>query len=224
MSGDDSTRAAIMDATFRALANRGYADLTVQAIADEFEKSKSLIHYHYDSKADLMVAFLSNLLDEFIDEVESGDPEDPRERLLRMAEIVVVGLGDDAETRDFHTALLGMRAQAPFEPDLQEQLVENDRLIRGVIADIVREGIDEGVFRDVDPERYAALFRSTIEGAQSHDVILGDAAPTDEAFAGIETYLIDDLLVAGGEDSVDADATADDAGGCDEAASEDEEA
>jgi len=212
MSGDDSTRAAIMDATFRALANHGYADLTVQAIADEFEKSKSLIHYHYDSKADLMVAFLSHLLDEFIDEVESGGPEDPRERLLRMAEIVVVGLGDDAETRDFHTALLGMRAQAPFEPDLQEQLVENDRLIRGVIADIVREGIDEGAFRDVDPERYAALFRSTIEGAQSHDVILGDAAPTDEAFAGIETYLIDDLLVAGeGESEArSADSEADD--------------
>ncbi|QPV64817.1 TetR/AcrR family transcriptional regulator [Halosimplex litoreum] len=196
MSGDDSTRAAIMDATFRALAKHGYADLTVQAIADEFEKSKSLIHYHYDSKADLMVAFLSHLLDEFIDEVEGGGPDDPRERLHRMAEIVVVGLGDDAATRDFHTALLGMRAQAPFEPDLQDQLVENDRLIRGVIADIVREGVESGEFREVDPERYAALFRSAIEGAQSHDVILGDAAPTDEAFAGIERYLIGDLLMA----------------------------
>ncbi|WP_135365765.1 TetR/AcrR family transcriptional regulator [Halosimplex halophilum] len=202
MPGDDSTRAAIMDATFRALAKHGYADLTVQAIADEFEKSKSLIHYHYDSKADLMVAFLSHLLDEFIDEVEGGEPGDPRERLLRMAEIVVLGLGDEEATRDFHTALLGMRAQAPFEPALQEQLVENDRLIRGVVADIVREGIEAGQFRDVDPERYAALFRSTIEGAQSHDVILGDAAPTDEAFAGVEEYLIDDLLVADGEAAV----------------------
>jgi len=205
MPDEDSPRAAIMDATFRALAKHGYADLTVQAIADEFEKSKSLIHYHYDSKADLLVAFLSSLLDEFIDEVEGGGAADPRERLRRMAEIVVVGMGDDEATRDFHTALLGMRAQAPFEPELQEQLVENDRLIRGVVADIVREGIEAGQFRAVDPERYAALFRSAIEGAQSHDVILGDAAPTDEAFAGIETYLIDDLLVADGDGTDELD-------------------
>ncbi|MFC7140973.1 TetR/AcrR family transcriptional regulator [Halosimplex aquaticum] len=200
MTGEDSTREAIMDATFRALATHGYADLTIQAIADEFDKSKSLIHYHFDSKADLMVAFMAHLLEGFIDEVEAGADADPRDRLRRMTEIVVCGLGGDEETRDFHTALLGMRAQSPFDADLQDQLVENDRLIRGVIADVVREGIDAGQFREVDPERYAALFRSAIEGAQSHDVILGDDAPTEEAVAGIESYLIDDLLVADGAD------------------------
>ncbi len=200
-----------MEATFRALAKHGYADLTVQAIADEFEKSKSLIHYHYDSKADLMVAFMAHLLDEFIGEVEGDADADPRDRLLRMAEIVVRGVGDPDETRDFHTALLGMRAQAPFDPALQGRLVENDRLIRGVVADIVREGIDEGQFRDVDPERYAALFRSAIEGAQSHDVILGDDAPTDDAFAAVEEYLIDDLLVVEESDVGGADGDRSDA-------------
>jgi len=205
MSEDTSTREAIMEATFRALAKHGYADLTVQAIADEFAKSKSLIHYHYDSKADLMVAFMAYLLDEFIAEVEGDEDADPRDRLRHMAEIVVRGLDDEEATRDFHAALLGMRAQAPFDEDLQGQLVENDRLIRGVVADIVREGIDAGQFRAVDPERYAALFRSAIEGAQSHDVILGDDAPTDAAFAGIESYLIDDLL-ATGESDLRADA------------------
>jgi len=210
MTADGSTREAIMAATFRALAKHGYADLTVQAIADEFEKSKSLIHYHYDSKAALMVAFMSYLSEEFVDAVEDDADADPRERLRRMVEIVVRGVGDEQETRDFHTALLGMRAQAPFDPDLQGQLVENDRLIRGVVADIVREGTETGQFRAVDPERYAALFRSAIEGAQSHDVILGDDAPTDDAVAGIEEYLIDDLLVADGSVGDDRDTAAGD--------------
>jgi len=183
-----------MEATFRALSEHGYADLTVQAIADEFEKSKSLIHYHYDSKADLMVAFLAYLLDGFVEGVEGGASDDPLDRLRRMAEMVVVGLDGGAE--DLHTALLGLRAQAPFDEDLRGQLVENDRLIRDLIADIVREGIESGQFREVDPERYAALFRSAVEGAQSHEIILGDDAPTDEAMAGIEEYLLEDLLVA----------------------------
>ena len=41
--GAVGTRAAIMEATFEALSKHGYADLTIQTIADEFEKSKSLL-------------------------------------------------------------------------------------------------------------------------------------------------------------------------------------
>ncbi|WP_459193559.1 TetR/AcrR family transcriptional regulator [Halosimplex sp. J119] len=222
MSGEDSTREAIMEATFRALVTHGYADLTVQAIADEFEKSKSLIHYHYDSKADLMVAFMADLFEGFVDEVEGREGDDPRDRLLRMAEIVL-GIEGGEDAREFHTALLGMRAQAPFDEDLQGQLVENDRLIRGVIADIVREGIESGQFREVDPERYAALFRSTIEGAQSHDVILGDEAPTEAAFAGIEAYLIDDLLLPGATEAGGAAGSATDEAAADTASTEERE-
>ena len=36
----------IMSATFRALSKHGYASLSMQDIADEFDKSRSLLHYH----------------------------------------------------------------------------------------------------------------------------------------------------------------------------------
>ncbi len=198
MMGSEDARAAIMEATFAALCEHGYAGLTTQAIADEFDKSKSLIHYHYDSKEELMVAFLEYLLDGFVDRVRCRDADGPAERLRRIARLVVVGEDEDAV--DLHTALLGLRAQAPYDEELRAQLVENDGLIRAVIADIVREGIEAGVFRPVDPEEYAALFRSAVEGAQSHEVILGEDAPTEAALSGVESLLIEDLLVEGAGD------------------------
>lgn len=191
MATDDD----IMDATFAALCKHGYADLTMQSIADEFDKSKSLLHYHYDSKEDLIVTFLEFLLENFLSEFEVDSDADPMAQLQRMAEVVVVGHGD-ADPDDVHVALLGLRAQAPYDPAIREQLVHNDEHIRELIADLVRNGIEQGQFRDdVDPDQFAATFRSAIEGAQSHDVILGDDAPTDAALAGIETQLLEALLV-----------------------------
>ncbi|MEF8974259.1 MAG: helix-turn-helix domain-containing protein, partial [Haloarcula sp.] len=46
---DGDTADDIMDATYRALCTHGYADLTMQDIADESDKSKAALHYHYDS-------------------------------------------------------------------------------------------------------------------------------------------------------------------------------
>ncbi|GAA0475047.1 hypothetical protein GCM10008985_34420 [Halococcus dombrowskii] len=54
----DETIEEIMDATYRALCKHGYAALRMQDIADETTKSKAALHYHYDSKHDLLLSFL----------------------------------------------------------------------------------------------------------------------------------------------------------------------
>ncbi|SNZ17747.1 transcriptional regulator, TetR family [Natronoarchaeum philippinense] len=184
----------IVDATFTALYEHGYADLTMEAIGEEFDKSTSLIHYHFDSKADLLATCLETIHDEFLEDLEHDPETDPEQRLLRLAELVVGGTGDDG-VDEFHTALLELRAQAPYDEALREQLARNDAVWREHIADIVRDGIEQGVFREVDPEHFAALFRSAIEGAQSHNVILGEDAPSEDAMAGIEELLVHELLV-----------------------------
>ncbi len=198
MTADGSSRSEIMDATFAALCEHGYANLTMQAIADEFDKSKSLIHYHFDSKDELLAAFMDHLLEHFVDQTLSCGGDDPADRLRNMAQRVIAGAEGDDAAKDFHTALLGLRAQAPYDEVLRAQLVRNDRRIRDLIADVVRDGQERGQFDgSVDPEAFAVLFRSTIEGAQSHDVILGDESPTDEALAAVEELLVGRLLADG---------------------------
>ncbi|WP_435153565.1 TetR/AcrR family transcriptional regulator [Haladaptatus sp. DFWS20] len=166
------TRESIMRATYCALCKHGYADLTMQDIAEEFEKSKSLIHYHYETKEDLFVAFLDYLFDHFRDHVESIESDDPAERLRQLLDLFQSGASDD-ENRDFHVAILEIRAQAPYSEAYQEQLHQNDRFLHELVADIVREGIEADQFKSVDPEVAATTLLATVDGLRVRRTTLG---------------------------------------------------
>ena len=176
------TEEAIMWATYRALCDRGYADLTTQAIADEFDKSKGVIHYHYDTKEELLVAFLEYLLENFdrtVDAAGAIDPmDDPADRLLELIEILLVGSekrrrGESAfDHWDLVIAMLQIRSAAPYSEEFRRQLTTNFDTVEAMLIAIVEDGVDSGQFRDVDPEPVAATILSAINGARIYRVTL----------------------------------------------------
>ncbi|PSQ60806.1 hypothetical protein BRD18_00020, partial [Halobacteriales archaeon SW_7_71_33] len=119
MTGDSEDRAngagegdePFMRATYRALCAHGFADVTTQDIADESDRSKASLHYHYDGKEDLFRQFLEHLFDEY--ESLTADPpgETPTERLVGLLRTALV-TDEEADTR-FVTAFLEIKAQAP---------------------------------------------------------------------------------------------------------------
>jgi AcrR family transcriptional regulator len=165
----------IMDATYDALLEHGFADLTMQDIADQAEKSKSLLHYHYDTKQQLLVEFLEYLIERGAERARERADEPPRERLR---DFVAGGLTDnDEEDWAFATAVLELQAQAPHDETYREQLAHNEATLRTHIADIIREGIETGDFRDVDPDSTARLLLAAIDGARTQRVVLDDNSP-----------------------------------------------
>ena len=177
MSENSAENEEIIEAVDQALRKHGYAELTMQDIADESSKSKSLLHYHYDTKEDLLVAFLDQLLSDYEQLMECRADQPP---LQRMAEFLArfVITPDDDEREAFHLALLEMRSQGPFNEHIREQLARSDLLLRESAADILEEGIEEGVFEPVDPERTAALLVATLDGARTRQITLGEANNT----------------------------------------------
>ncbi|MDY6765277.1 MAG: TetR/AcrR family transcriptional regulator [Halobacteria archaeon] len=175
-SDAETTHEEIMEATYRALCKHGYADLTMQKIADEFDKSKSLIHYHYDTKQDLLVALLDFMLDRFDEYVDIEEIESPRERLKELVKIFIMGTESEKTGSEghwaFHTALLELRAQAPHNEAYKEQLTKNYDFMREIVVGIIEEGIEKGEFRDVDPERTADFILGAINGGRIHHITL----------------------------------------------------
>jgi AcrR family transcriptional regulator len=80
-SSSEETREAIMEATFRALSKHGYTDLRMRDIGDEFERTRPVIHYHYNSKHELIASFLEYLIGQYKDDVAVDDVDDHWERL-----------------------------------------------------------------------------------------------------------------------------------------------
>lgn len=188
-SGDE-----IMEATYRALCRHGYANLTMQDIADELGKSKSLLHYHYDTKRDLLREFLEYIVDRFAADVRATEADDPVGRLDELLDWFVFG-ADDAETHDFHLALLELRSQVPHDEAYREQFLRSDEAVRGAIAQIVEDGIAAGVFRVVDPDETAALIFAALDGARMRQIALDDDSYTGIVRDALREHVVENLLV-----------------------------
>jgi AcrR family transcriptional regulator len=154
----------IMLATYRALLEHGYAGLSISRIADELGKSKASIYYHYDSKEDLLGAFLAYAADRFQSSVLTETDDDPREELERVVE-KLLPLRPDEEMRQIQAVFLGLRGQAVTNGTFREQFTEIDDRLAATIREIVERGIEEGTFRDVDADRVAEHVLATINGA-----------------------------------------------------------
>jgi AcrR family transcriptional regulator len=177
MSADDD----IMRATWHALCDTGYAELTMQAIADESDKSKAALHYHYDSKQDLLESFLDHITDRFLTrvrEAEADAADDPEARLTAVLDAALSPPETD-ELQNLQTALLELKAQAPHEPAYRERLVEADEQFRTLLADVLTDGVESGVFRsDIDPERTALTVATFFDGGQLRQVAHGEDCST----------------------------------------------
>ncbi|MFC6717260.1 TetR/AcrR family transcriptional regulator [Natrialbaceae archaeon GCM10025810] len=198
------TEEAIMWATYRALCKHGYANLTMQAIADEFDKTKGVIHYHYDTKEALLVAFLEYLLEAFERNTAVDEEGDPRERLETLIDALMFGPPERQESDEFDhweltTALLEIRAEAPYNEEFRRQLTRNYDTVEATVIAIVEEGIESGAFREVDPEAVAGVVISTINGARIYRVTTRRDDVATAARAGLEAIVDEWLCRSDGE-------------------------
>lgn len=184
----DATQTAIMDATYHALCEHGYANLTMAKIASEFEKSKSLLYYHYENKDELLVAFLDYMLDRFSEDASIESSSDPETELRSFLDKLLPPELDD-ERRRFHVALFELRSEAPHDEAYRDHFAKVEVFMRERLADVIRTGVENGTFRDVDPEQTAAMFVSTIHGAMLHRVTGDGEASTEDVRAALDDYI-----------------------------------
>ncbi|WP_137287984.1 TetR/AcrR family transcriptional regulator [Natronorubrum halophilum] len=182
----------LIDATLIALSKKGYVNLRVRDIDAEFPKSRQLIHHYFDGKDELVTETLSVLVNHYAEELDSSVGDDPLAKLTDEIDRILLGTGvDEFDYWTFATALYEIMAQSHHNPDHQELINRlTDRSVDHFSA-IMQEGIDQGVFDDVDTVRLAKVIDDLITGAQCKKIFLGN----DDAL--LETReMIDRLVIA----------------------------
>jgi AcrR family transcriptional regulator len=181
-----------MDGTHSALRAHGYAGLTMQDIADEAGLSTAALHYHFDCKHDLLVAFLDRLFERFEARIAELDGDDAAERLLSLVETVLLPPTDD-DPYEFRTALLEIEAQAPYDDAFRTRLQRFDETFTARVRSILEAGVDEGTFAaDVDPDEVASFVVTYVRGARTQNVAVG--TPLDDSLAAFRDYVEGTLL------------------------------
>ncbi|CQH45675.1 TetR family transcription regulator [Halobacterium hubeiense] len=160
----DDTRAAIMEATFDALAEHGYSDLTINQVSQRFAKSEGLIFYHYDGKDEILLELLKYLLER----VQKGrlpiaDDVDPETRLRALLDNILP-TGDEHQKRDYEKVLVELRTRAIHNEDYRECFNRSQMGFRESVREIIVAGIESGDFREVDPDSVADFILALVSG------------------------------------------------------------
>lgn len=189
------TRKAIMEATFRALSKHGYADLRMRDIGEEFEMSRTLIHYHYEGKHDLISAFLEYVIEQYEGSIEVDGEIDPWTELDRRIDQCLFGPDFDSDFGHWKRMKVYHELFSQAQHNQHHRGIFNDHYakIRKSIAQVLRRGIREGVFRDVDADDMAQLITDAIHAARARRISLGhDDAPA-QARRSLDQFVLASL-------------------------------
>jgi len=173
------------------LRSHGYAALRMRDIADELSKNKAALHY-YDSKHDLLCAFLDGLFGRFValtDEVEGKPPrraagtrrDGPGEARRRPQGVSRPRSSKSARRR---------RTSRP-----RERLTRFDDHPVGELTDIPEAGIVDGTFDPtVNPEDTAQFVVTVLTGTATQWVTAGRPAECSQRMLAdhVETNLLAD--------------------------------
>jgi len=179
------TREEILEATYYALCEHGYAGLTIAKIGTYFDKSQSLIYHHYDDKDGLLVDLLEYMLEQL--ERQVPFPEASPEEYI---DVVVDEIFDETGSQGgaFTQAVIELRAQTAHNEAYYELFRRSDDFIRKQLTQIIRAGVDEGVFDVDEPKEAAALFQTVLIGIQT-ERLTADAKTIAEAKAEFRRYV-----------------------------------
>lgn len=184
--GNEARRAAILDATWHLVAERGYRQVRVQDIARVCGTSTGTVHYYFPGKDDVLREALRYSVDKAFERqgAQLRKITDARKRLLALVEMQLPAGG---QIRDEWSIWLQFWAETCLNPELRP--VHNAFYARWVdaVVRIVEGGQRQGIFRDIDPVMFARLFTSATDGA-AIQVLTG--AP------GMSVDVMRDLLVS----------------------------
>lgn len=183
-----STKDEIIDATREALVEHGYADLSMGKIADEFGRSQSLLHYHFDSKEKLIAAVLRRERKQYKGWFQSM-PTDPEQRLDLLVESFVREYSDWADREPMAARYSELLAAANHSEPIQMELQALFDRIREEFVETVREGVDDGTFQDVDPEHVGHLITAANASAGQYWLLDNPEAETTIADA-LESFVL----------------------------------
>lgn len=172
-----------MEATSEALRKHSYSELSIQDIADKFEKSKSLLYHHYDGKDEILLEFMDYMLENFRDEVLSEERESPGEELRRDAFMAFESKHDCGILK----TLTELRTQGLRDERFQEKFQGLEETYRKRLEALISTGKEKGSFREsVDP-RTSAEFILAVNHEALHQKAAG--RKTESLEKELENYL-----------------------------------
>jgi AcrR family transcriptional regulator len=187
----EETRTKIMEAAIKLFSNYGYNKASVDDICAEAGISKGAFYHHFKSKQGLFLALLDGWLQTIGRAIEASRDMTAPETFSRMTE---------AFPYIFETAGNGLPMflefwlQASRDKKIWEASIAPYRRYHKDFTSLIKKGVDEGSFVEVDPELASRMIVSTAMGLLLQSLLDPKGADWEKVARDSTTMLVDGLL------------------------------
>lgn len=165
LSKGERRREQLYEAAARLFYEKGYANTSLQDLADAVGLQKGSLYHYIDSKQDLLFG-VTRYSHEFFTELvvsaagESGSPSERlRETLFRHTKFAV---------ENFHTQAAFYNERSNLSPDRQRAVLEIRDAYEHLLRDLVQQGRDTGeILASVEPKLAVFGLLGMINGINS---------------------------------------------------------
>jgi AcrR family transcriptional regulator len=181
----EARRVQILQAAVDVIGARGLADTRISDIAERTGTSSALVVYYFGSKDRLLAEALTFSEERFYTataEELQGIPT-ASGQLRRLIELTCAAEGSGRKGIEEWLLWIDMWSRALRDPGVAGDRQALDRRWRGTIEDIVRRGIADGEFNDVDAGEFALRLAALIDGL-AIQVVLRDPDVTAARMLG----------------------------------------
>src|SRR5918911_3109235 len=133
----------ILDATCRVIAREGADGLRMSTVAREAGVSSALLHYYFDTRADLLMQAFEHA-DVKADEAAEEAIADIPAAIDRLRRLLLIYAGADAGFRDDWVLWVEMWRSAIFDERLAESVRRSSATWIEQIQGLIEEAQDEG--------------------------------------------------------------------------------
>ncbi|MGV8082079.1 MAG: TetR/AcrR family transcriptional regulator [Coriobacteriia bacterium] len=157
----DATKKKLFDAAMQLIGERGFSETSVDDIVERAGVAKGTVYYHFVGKSELMEALILDRLRPLIADFRKAAEDHPDDPQSAIEAIVRAELALVSGQQSFSKLLLTEMWRE--DRVWRDTLVLQREELGAIIEDVIRRGIEIGVFRDdVDPVFGAsALFGMT---------------------------------------------------------------
>jgi TetR/AcrR family transcriptional regulator, fatty acid metabolism regulator protein len=184
-------REQVIRATYRAFIDKGATEVTLQDIADYAGCSKGVLAYHFHSKEEVYVALLEWLIGEIGKQVERnvGAASGAEAKMLALVNTVFLSA---RENRRFFLVYLDFMAQGLRHASFRSTNIAFYEMCRRVGAEIIEQGIAEGIYRPVDLEEAGTVLRAIFDGL-AIQWIFDESGPAEETFERYKGWVLSSI-------------------------------
>jgi AcrR family transcriptional regulator len=175
---DHLRKPQIVAAAADVLYERGLFDTRIGDIAERAGTSSPTILYYFESKDRLLEEAVDHADRDFYDRLSEGQDQFDRasDKLVHLIQETSLGPGGLND----YTLWMEIWVRARRDPTVRRSYFRLDRRQRRLIADIVREGQQDGEFSgDADPDDFALVLSGLLDGL-GVQVTLGQPDVTPE--------------------------------------------